>query len=166
MAGWVPTMRLLSALFLLTIASPAAARDALGVFQSWGAFRDPAPRRCFAIAEPERAWRGGDWRPFASVGHWPARRVRGQIHLRMTRETLAGAPVTLTIGERRFALVARGAEAWAPKTRVDAAIVAAMRSGSSMSVESVARTGRPFADTYRLRGAATAIDAAAIGCLR
>jgi hypothetical protein len=34
-----------------------------------------------------------------------------------------------------------------------------------MSVESVARGGRPFVDVYALKGAATAIDAAALACL-
>ena len=36
--------------------------------------------------------------------------------------------------------------------RADAAIVTAMRGGSSMSVEAIDLRGRPFADTYRLRG--------------
>ena len=50
--------------------------------------------------------------------------------------------------------------------RMDAAIVAAMRSAPSMSVESGTATGGAIADTYRLRGAATAIDAAALGCAK
>jgi hypothetical protein len=33
-----------------------------------------------------------------------------------------------------------------------------------MSVEAVGARGRPFADVYALPGAATAIDAAALGC--
>ena len=41
-----------------------------------------------------------------------------------------------------------------------------MRSASSMSVSSVGANGRAFADSYALRGAATAIDAAALGCAR
>ena len=40
-----------------------------------------------------------------------------------------------------------------------------MRGGRSMSVEAVAPHGRPFADVYALAGAATAIDAAALGCV-
>jgi len=72
--------------------------------------------------------------------------------------------VTLSIGERRFQLVGGASDAWAPDARTDAAIVAAIRSARSMSVESVDAQGRPFADTYALRGAATAIDAAALGC--
>ena len=74
------------------------------------------------------------------------------------------AAVTLSVGERRFALVGRGADAWATDGPSDRAIVAAMRGGRSMSVETVAAGGAPFADVYALTGAATAIDAAALAC--
>ena len=149
---------------LMLLASPAtAARTSLGTFEGWGAFKDEKPARCFAISQPVRGG-GGKWRPFASVGTWPQARVRGQVHIRLGREKLASAPVTLTIGDRRFQMVAGGADVWAPDPRVDAAIVAMMRSASSMSVSTRAATGAGFAETYVLKGAATAMDAAALGC--
>ena len=74
--------------------------------------------------------------------------------------------MTLSIGERRFALVATGLDAWAADAPSDRALVAAMRAGRSMSVEAVGAGGRPFADVYALAGAATAIDAAARACAR
>jgi len=92
--------------------------------------------------------------------------VRGQVHIRLSREIAARSPLTLSIGEQRFTLVGGGADAWAPDRQSDAAIVAAMRAAPSMSVAARSRTGAGFADTYRLRGAATAIDAAALGCGR
>jgi hypothetical protein len=154
------------ALGLALLAGPAAAaRDALGVYDGWGAFRDAAPLRCFAIAEPQRKGHAS-WRPFAAVSHWPLQRIRGQVHVRLSRETRAGAPVTLGIDGRRFPIVAGGADAWAPDPRTDAAIVAAMRSGRSMSISTVAANGSSFVDSYILKGAATAIDAAALGCAR
>ena len=72
----------------------------------------------------------------------------------------------LLIDDRRFALVAGATDAWASDPRQDAAIVAAMRSARSMSIATVAATGSGFADTYILKGAATAIDAAQLGCAR
>jgi hypothetical protein len=156
--------RLLFAVVL--IAAPAAARDSLGVFDGWGAFRDAQPPRCYAISEPARSSGGGRWKPFASVAHWPVQKLRGQLHIRLSREARSAAPITLTIDDHRWPLVAGGADAWAPDPRFDAGIVAAMRSGRSMSVEAVAATGGGFADVYRLKGAATAIDAAALGCAR
>jgi hypothetical protein len=153
------------ALALALLAGPAAARDALGVYQGWGAFRDATPRRCFAIAEPIR--KGSEsWRPFASVAHWPLQRVRGQIHVRLSRAVQAGAPVSLSIDGRSFPMVAGGADAWAPDPRTDAAIVAAMRSGQRMSIMAIGAPAGRFVDTYMLKGAATAIDAAALGCAK
>ncbi len=158
----------LSLLTALALVAPsgAVAREALGTFDSWGAFRDAVPLRCFAIAEPAQSPAARGWRPFASIATWPGRDARGQLHIRMSRAKRPGTAVTLSIGDRRFALVSGRAEAWAPDARADAAIVAAIRSGRSMSVSAVSATGGGFADTYKLRGAATAIDAAALGCAR
>ena len=155
-----------TAMAALLLAAPAAARDSLGVFDSWGAFTDAAPARCFAIAQPVRSGGGARWRPFASIATWPGQGARNQLHIRLSRERDPRAHVTLSVGERRFELVAGRADAWAPDARTDAAVVAAIRSGRSMSVETVSRTGGPFADTYALRGAATAIDAASLGCVK
>lgn len=157
-------MTRLAVLALLTLAMPVSAREALGVMGDWGAFRDEAPLRCFAIAEPVRS--GGKWRPFASIAHWPARRVRSQLHFRLSREARGGAALGLIVDDRRFALTGSGADAWAPDPRADAAIVAAIRSARAMRIRGTATNGGRFADTYRLKGAATAIDAAALGCAR
>ncbi len=159
-------MKRLAALALLIgLAAPASARDALGVFERWGAFRDTQPQRCFAIAEPLRSSEG-KWRPFASIAHWPSSGVRSQLHIRLSREMRRGAPITLTIDDRRWTMTGSGADVWALSPRHDAFIVAKMRSGRSMSIETVAGSGGGFADTYRLKGAATAIDAAALGCTK
>lgn len=146
---------------LLALALQAAVeRQSIGIFERWGAFSEP--QRCFAIAQPVRARSSG----FASIASFPARGIRNQFHARLSRARSDRAQVTLSIGERRFQLVAGATDAWAPDARTDAAIVAAIRSARSMSVESVDTGGRAFADTYALRGAATAIDAAAIACAR
>jgi hypothetical protein len=147
---------------LLIVAVPAAARDPLGVFGGWAAFSDQSPRRCYAIAQPVD---GDRQAAFASVADWPGQNLRNQLHIRLSRARAGSARVTLSIGERRFDLVAGDMDAWAPDSRTDAAIVAAIRSGRSMSVEAQGRTGA-FADTYALTGAATAIDAATLACRR
>ncbi len=141
----------------------AATPQGLGVYQRWGAFRADAPRRCYAIARPVEPERGP---AFASVATWPGAGLRRQVHVRLTRARSARARVVLAIGERRFELTAGARDAWAPDAAADRAIVAAMRGGRSMSVESVSAAGAPFADVYALGGAASAIDAARLGCLR
>lgn len=147
---------------IAVVTSPAAARDSLGIYEEWGAFRDPETPRCYAIARPERGTRG-QWQPYVSIGNWPERNVSGQIHVRLRREMREDSTATLRIGDRRFELVGRGPDAWAANSRADAAIIAAMRTGMTMRIEAVASSGR-FRDSYSLRGAASAIDAAALGC--
>ncbi|HET8613409.1 MAG TPA: invasion associated locus B family protein [Sphingomonas sp.] len=148
------------------IAGPAqAARHAIAVFGDWGAFReDSAPVRCFAVAEPPPGTRAASRGAYAAVTSWPARRVRAQVSFRLSLPAGPGSPVTLTIDDRSFALTAKGRDAWARDRREDALIVATMRSASSMSVSAVSVGGAPFADGYRLRGAASAIDAAMLAC--
>ncbi|WP_077146843.1 hypothetical protein [Sphingopyxis sp. KK2] len=152
---------LLAALPAMALAAP---RTALGVFDGWGAFRDPATPRCYAIAAPAATIGTPQIKAYASVGYWPKSRIRGQFYVRLSKARRAGSELRLTIGSRRFILTGKDAHGWASDARMDAAIIAAMRSAPSMSVESVSGNGGSIADTYRLRGAATAIDAAALGC--
>jgi hypothetical protein len=163
-------MRRALPLLLLLAAVPAVAlaaqRTALGIFDGWGAFRDPGTPRCYAIAAPAATVGTPQVKAYASVGYWPRSRIRGQFYIRLSKARREGVELRLTIGSRRFILTGNGAHGWASDARMDAAIVAAMRSAPSMSVESSSRSGGSIADTYRLRGAATAIDAAALGCAR
>jgi hypothetical protein len=148
---------------LLAGAAPAlAAPQSLGVFASWGAFRDGP--RCYAITQPYQAPPPQGWEPFASIGHWPRRGPGGQLHVRLSREKRAGSAVLIRIDGRSFQLAGGGRDAWAPDGRADAEIQAAMRAGIDLVVETRATDGRAVRDLYRLRGAATAMDAAAIAC--
>lgn len=143
---------------LALAATPLAARDSLGVYDSWAAFRDAKPARCYAIARPQ----GSAAQPaYATVSNWPERKVRGAVHFVLSREVAEKSAVRLSLGSKRFTLVAKGRNAWAADPQGDAAIIAAMRSATSMSV-----SGPGFTDRYTLAGAATAINAAIVGCAK
>lgn len=148
-----------AALALLALAAaPLAARESLGVYENWAAFRDASPARCYAIGKAQGKRRAP---AYATVSTWPGKGVRGAVHIVLSREVAAKASVRLAVGDKRFTLVAKGRNAWAADARGDAAIVAAMRSASRMSV-----SGAGFTDRYTLAGAATAIDAATVGCAK
>lgn len=146
----------------LSLLLATAAPQAIGIFERWGAFR--GADRCYAIATPVATGRGAVGRPFASVAFFPQAHVRQQLQVRLSRPTGALARVVLSVGDRRFDLVARGSDAWAPDARTDRAIVSAIRSARSMAVAATDTGGRPYADSYALAGAPTAIDAAAVAC--
>jgi hypothetical protein len=147
------------------LAVPAAAKDRLGVYQSWAAFRDPATPRCYAIAAPEETVGTPDRNAYISIGFWPKRGVSHQIYVRLSRQRSTNSGITLSAGGRRFRLTGEGNGGWATDRRMDLAIIAAMRSATSLSVESIGRDGRSIVDAYALRGAPSAIDAAALGCV-
>lgn len=146
----------------LLAAAPALAQVSLGVFGQWGAFTRPGS--CYAISEPTRAPRAEGWRPFVSIGHWPARRIAGQLHVRLSREKRPNSAVLARIDGRSFQLRGAGREAWAADEAGDEAILAAMRTGIEMVVETRSVRGLMVRDVYQLRGAATAMDAAALAC--
>jgi Invasion associated locus B (IalB) protein len=154
---------LLAAALLLTV--PAMARDSLGIWNAWGAFADAGVPRCYAIAMAEtNSGRSNAFQPYFTVGTWPRRGARGEIHVRLSRRVGPGGTVTLSVAGQRFPLVAGAADAWAQDQRMDAAIVAAMRSASTMTVSARAASGGGFSDSYSLGGAASAMDAAMLGC--
>jgi hypothetical protein len=112
---------------LLVLAAPAVAQpQSLGIFGMWGAFR--GDDRCYAIAEPFQAPRPEGWRPFVSVGHWPGRRISGQLHVRLSREKRPGSAVLLRMTAAAFSCAVAAATP-GRLTRADDEIMAAMRTG-------------------------------------
>jgi hypothetical protein len=159
-------MRKSAALLLIALAAPLAAKDSLGVFSDWAAFRDASVPRCYAIAVPAASQASREFEPFATIGTWPRRNLRGQVHFRLSRALADTANVVLLVEGKSFRLIGGGADAWAEDRTMDAAIVAAMRSATRMTIRATDNRGRRFSNTYSLAGAATAMDAATLACSR
>lgn len=160
-------LALIAAAALALLTAPAAlARESLGLFGGWGAFRDANVPRCYAIAMPRPSGGQADYAAYADVSIWPARKVRNQVHVRAARRLQPGQKIVLLVGTQRFELTGGGGDAWAADRRMDAAIVAAMRSAARMTLTARDSAGRRFSNTWELAGAGSAMDAAAIGCAR
>ncbi len=154
-------MRLPLALWPVLLAAPLLAKERLGAYQSWAAFKDPETPRCYAIGSPDQSSGEGG---YVSISFLPGRGITHQVYVRMSRSRGSDAGITLTAGGRRFRLTADGNGGWAKDRAMDLAIIAAMRSSQSLSVQSTGVNGGNIIDAYALRGAASAIDAAALGC--
>jgi hypothetical protein len=154
-------VRLALVLSFALLATPLCAKERLGAYQSWAAFKDPEIPRCYAISAPEQSSGQGG---YVSIGFWPKRGLSHQVYVRLSRTRGNEAGITLTAGGRRFQLKADGDGGWAKDRSMDLAIIAAMRSSQSLSVQSSGRNGGNIIDAYALPGAASAIDAAALGC--
>ena len=158
-------LRAAMAILALSAAGSVAAKDSLGVFGGWAAFHDPDQRRCYAIATPLPG-ASRDQQPYASIGSWPGRGVRSQVYFRLGRQTRKGTRISLRVGSRWYRMAGGGVNAWAADTTTNAAILAAMRSSQSMTIAAFDTRGVRYTDRYPLAGAATAIDAAIVGCAR
>lgn len=150
---------------VLALLTAAALREPLGVWQRWAALRETPGPRCIAVAQPLRRdgttdRRGG----FALVAARQGPTRAPSVLFRLTRSRGEGAPLTLVIGERRFALRGERETARAADAETDRAIIGAMRGATAMTLTTLDSSGRTLNDTYSLAGAATAIDAAQLGC--
>lgn len=151
---------------LAMAASPLAAREALGIFSTWGAFADGKAGLCYAIAQAETGKGAPTYQAYADVANWPRSAIRGQVHFRLSQPLARGSVVSLRVGRTSFPITGGGADAWPRDRKMDAAVVAAMRSAESMSVTAIAKDGKRFTDRYVLAGAASAMDAATVACAR
>ena len=119
---------------------------------------------CEALSRSARVAAKGKVQAIAGFTFTPDRRRWGEFHARLRRMPRAGAAVMLRIDNQPFLLVSRGNAAWSDGPRQEQAIIAALRGGNGLTVESRDQAGRRFVDPYSLEGAATAIDAAAAAC--
>jgi len=153
-------LRWLPLLFLLTTAASRGGIVYAG--GSWAAI--DRGRQCEALSRSVKIAAKGKVQAVAGFifsadhHHW------GEFHARLSRMPRANASVMLKIGDQPFLLVARGNDAWSSGPLQDQAIIAAMREGGWIMVESRDGAGGRFADPYSSDGAATAIDAAAAAC--
>ena len=119
---------------------------------------------CEALSRSVRIAPKGKLQAIAGFTFSADRRRWGEFYARLRRMPRAGAAVMLHIDDSAFLLVSRGNMAWSSGPLQERAIIAALRGGRGMSVESRDTAGRRFVDPYALDGAATAIDAAAGAC--
>ena len=77
------------------LAAPLSAKESLGIYSDWGAFRDAQTPRCYAIALPTGTDKGA---AFAGISTYPKRQIRNQVHFRLSRYLEKGSAVRLRVG--------------------------------------------------------------------
>ena len=146
---------------LLAAASPVWAAELVGIYGQWGAFAKGMNGRCHAMAQA--ALEDGK-RPDGYLSVVLTPKAMPQVYARLSRPMSTNAGISLTVEGRRFRLSGSGRDAFARNAQMDKALIAAMRSARSLSIETVGADGRALVDSYSLNGAASAIDAARLAC--
>jgi hypothetical protein len=159
-------MKPLALIAVIALALSAAAARASGVVLfaggAWAAIDRGSA--CEALTRSLKIAPKDKVQAVAGLSFTPDHRRWGEFHVRLSRMPRPGSSVLLTIGQQPFLLVGRGDWAWSSGPLQDQAIVAALRGGGWMKVESRDSAGQRFTDPYLTDGAATAIDSAAARC--
>ncbi len=136
-------------------------------FGDWSAYGTAAdPKVCFAVSQPK------DMSPknvkrgpvYFYVSQWPAEKVVNEVSVKMGYPFKPGGVVTVSVGSDKFELFTKEEGAFVEKPETEAALIAAMRTGSNITVEGVSARGTKTSDTYSLSGAGDALDRIAKEC--
>lgn len=157
-------MRILFLLLVIVIADASHARggSVIAAGGQWAALlRDG---RCDAETRIVSKGPAGTVPAIAGFTFDPDRRPWGQFRARLSRLPRPGASVIASVAGRQFLLASQGRYAWGRNGGQDWELIAAVRSGGRLRIQSRDRSGRRFTDDFRLDFAPTAIDAAAARC--
>jgi len=140
----------------LSSVSNAADIEPLGVHGEWSAytFMEDGNRVCYMASQPTRAegnyTRRGDI--FALITHRPAEGTKNVFSYISGYAYKPGSDVIVTINDQKFTLFTQDDTAWTPDTETDAAIVDALRKGSTMTVKGTSSRGTVTSDSFSLKG--------------
>ncbi|CDN50824.1 Hypothetical protein NGAL_HAMBI2427_03300 [Neorhizobium galegae bv. orientalis] len=156
----------LSALALSTIAAPVLAQPIPSMvkkFDAWGlySYKGDGGTTCYVLTtptqmQPANVDHGDNFflvapKPSGS-GFYP--------QAIMGYDLKGGSQMTVTVDGRTFALEPKGNSGWTKQESADAALVAAMKSGSSMTLEAVSQRGTQTSYTFSLSGVSAALTQA------
>ncbi len=153
--------------FLPLCALPAGAA-VIDNFQEWTAFAETegGKKVCYMASAPEKA--EGKYRkrdnPYVLVTHRPAEKSIGVVSVRAGYTYKKDSEVEVNIDGQRFILFTDAGQAWAYDSKVDRALVRAMKGGLSMIVAGISSRGTLTTDTYSLNGFTAAYDAITRAC--
>lgn len=168
---------LISGVFILFAATSVAlsqSAEPIGSFSAWKAyaFTDSGVKACYIAAQPQSSKYSqeisGRDPAFLFVTVWsssdPAKGVRNEI------STIIGYPfkpessVTVEIDGQKFTMFTRADNAWFTDRNTEAAVVEAMKAGSTMSIQGSSGRGTITTDTYSLSGVTAGLNAIASAC--
>ena len=153
---------------VLTLASTASLAGELGSFEAWSAqsFKVGGKLACSMWSQPQSA--EGKYKQrgeiFVWVSHRPADKTRDRLSLEMGYPIKGQSIVTVRIDENSYTLPTHESTAWSGDSKVDRAMVKAIRAGREMEVKGTSRRGTLTRDVYSLKGFTAAHKAITKAC--
>jgi hypothetical protein len=138
----------------------------------WSVCVWPNPKECWGVSKPKETVNTRDGRPVSVqrgdillfVTFRPGSGARGEVSFTGGYPFAETGPVRVEIDGRRFDLIADDEWAWPGSAQDDAAILAALRAGSTAVVTAQSRRGTQTKDTFSLTGFTAAMTEAEQRC--
>ena len=155
---------------ILAAISPAQAQSArvLGDFRDWSSYAadDGTGTQCFAMTKPKTTEptpeNYGD--AYLYITNRPGEDVVSEFNVVSGYVFQTGSVASINIGGTSFALFTQADAAWLDDKAQAAALAAAIRAGSNLTIEGVSATGTRIVQTYSLSGATAAQQAIGAEC--
>lgn len=160
----------------LVLNGPALAQetDALVSVQTdWSVFNPPEePKECFAVTQPKETVNTKDGQPVSVqrseirlfVTFRPGAGAAGEISFTGGYPFAPGSTVNVAIDGATFELFTDGEWGWPGSTTDDAALLAAMKKGTTAVMTAQSAKGTKTVDTFSLRGFTAALTEAEARC--
>lgn len=161
---------ILAATTVLLIATPAFAQSVklIGEFRSWSAYAatDSVGPVCFAMSQPTDVapTPDGFTAAYLYLTNRPSEGVRNEINLVAGFSFAPDTDATATVGDQSFELFTQGDAAWLKDPAQSDTLAAALRAGSSVSIEGTSARGIKILQTFSLSGATAASRAIEGNC--
>jgi len=159
-----------SLVLLLGAALPAQAQSArvLGDFRDWSAYAadDGGGTICFAMSKPKSTepTPAGYAEAYLYVTNRPGEDVVNEFNVVAGYTFQTGSMASVSVDGTPFTLFTQGDAAWLDDASQAANLAAAIRAGSTLTVEGIAADGSPIKQSYSLSGATAAQQASGAEC--
>jgi len=160
----------LALVLILGATLPASAQSArvLGDFRDWSSYAadDGSGTICFAMSKPKSTEpsAAAAAQAYLYVTNRPGEDVVGEFNVVAGYTFQTGSLATVNVGGQSFNLFTQGDAAWLDDAGQSPALAAAIRAGSTLSIEGTNATGARVVQSYSLSGATAAQQAIGAEC--
>ena len=153
---------------VLATALPALAQSArvLGDFRDWSSYAadDGSGTICFAMTKPKTSDPATEGQAYLYITNRPGEDVVSEFNVVAGYTFQTGSVATVSVGGQNFALFTQGDAAWLDDSGQSAALAAAIRAGSALTIQGTNAAGTQVIQNYSLSGATAAQQAIGAEC--
>ena len=167
--------RVISAATLCSVATFAVAQEStnqVAVKTDWSVFTEESPKECWGVSSPKETVNTRDGAPVSVrrgdillfVTFRPGSGASGEVSFTGGYPFAAGSTVKVDIEGTTFDLFSDGEWAWPASATDDAALLAALKGGTTAVLSAASGKGTQTKDTFSLRGFTAAMEEAETRC--